>query len=219
MAPIVRLSETTLEKAVSAAAAVLFNGGIIAIPTDTLYGLVCTLNNFDKLYTIKRRSLLKPLGLLISDIDNIKKWCAHCPDDYVLHRLLPGPVTLLFPRLPALPPNFNPGHKSVGIRIPKNEFVTKLTKRFEYLKEMSKNVKVSISRFYYKDFRELWPKIDLIIDGGQILDADGNICRSGSTVVNLCNSGTYSIVRDGIARAATEFVLRDCGLIGATDGD
>lgn len=63
---------------------------------------------------------------------------------------------------------------------------------------MSKNVKVSISRFYFKDFRELWPKIDLIIDGGQILDADGNICRSGSTVVNLCNSGTYSIVRDGM---------------------
>lgn len=222
MVRIVSLSETTIETALSATTKVLKEGGIVAIPTDTLYGLVCTVNNAHKLYAVKRRSYLKPCGLFIAGVADLRKWCCTTLDDYVLKRLLPGPVTLLFQRSHNLPLEFNPGFSTVGIRVPRNELVSGLTARMgpaEPLVQTSANLSENISPGCIEDFRDLWDGIDLIIDGGRILDCDGNISRKGSTVVNLTIPGTYSIIRDGSARVNTEASLRDCGLVAITDGD
>ena len=50
------------------AAKTLCAGGVVAFPTDTLYGLVSTLENVKKLYTIKKRSALKPCALFVTDV-------------------------------------------------------------------------------------------------------------------------------------------------------
>lgn len=55
-------------------------------------------------------------------------------------------------------------------------------------------VKIALS---LKDFEDLWPGVDLIIDGDVLKDPTGKVSRRGSTVVNLCIPGTYSIIRDG----------------------
>lgn len=52
----------------------LKSGGVVALPTDTLYGVVTTTASSDKLYELKRRSRLKPLGLFVSDVREIQRF-------------------------------------------------------------------------------------------------------------------------------------------------
>lgn len=135
-------------------------------------------------------------------------------------RLLPGPVTLLFFRSDHLPSEFNQGIKTVGIRIPKHDFVTQLTKKLTApLAQTSANfsgdrnprcIEVSSFKLYsvkgfmddiykrdFQDFCDLWSKLDLVIDGGEIKGSPGHLSGEGSTVVDMSYEGTYSIIRDG----------------------
>lgn len=48
-------------------------GGVVAVPTDTVYGLVTTIPNAKKIYALKRRNPLKPFGLFINDINEVSK--------------------------------------------------------------------------------------------------------------------------------------------------
>ena len=49
-----------------------------------------------------------------------------------------------------------------------------------------------------QDFRELWPSIDLILDGGKIVQENGTEDRRGSTVIDLSVKGQFHIVREGV---------------------
>lgn len=53
---------------------ILESGGVVALPTDTLYGVVTTISNADKLYKLKSRSRLKPLGLFVSTVEEVQKF-------------------------------------------------------------------------------------------------------------------------------------------------
>ncbi|VDD86351.1 unnamed protein product [Enterobius vermicularis] len=211
---------SAFEFALSEAAKVLKDGGVIALPTDTLYGLVATVRNVHKIYNIKQRNFSKPCGLFISDVGQVKKWCSTKLEESTLTRLLPGPVTLLFFRSDHLPSEFNQGIKTVGIRIPKHDFVTQLTKKLTApLAQTSANLSGDRNPRCIEDFCDLWSKLDLVIDGGEIKGSPGHLSGEGSTVVDMSYEGTYSIIRDGTARTKTEEILRDCGLVARTDGE
>jgi tRNA A37 threonylcarbamoyladenosine synthetase subunit TsaC/SUA5/YrdC len=62
-----------IDRAISIAASTLTAGGIIAVPTDTLYGFVTLLSKSDRIYRLKQRNQSKPLGLCLGDIDDIYK--------------------------------------------------------------------------------------------------------------------------------------------------
>ena len=50
---------------------------------------------------------------------------------------------------------------------------------------------------YIQEFQELWPKLDMVVDGGRIVEDEGSSSRSGSTVVDLATQGAFKIVRKG----------------------
>ncbi|EFO23839.1 yrdC domain-containing protein [Loa loa] len=222
MEKIIRLSESTCSATICRCLQIFESGGIVALPTDTLYGVVTTLSNSDKLYKLKRRNHLKPLGLFVSNVRDVQRWCRQTIDNSQLRTLLPGPVTLIFERSTFLPRIFNPEHGTVGIRIPDHDFVRSLMTRLDDVPLAQTSANISNNQnnpICIEDFKDLWSELDLIIDGGVILRPDGKVNHEGSTVVNLSIPGTYSIIRDGCARTATEEKLRDCGLIGLSDGD
>uniref|UniRef100_A0A9J2P579 Threonylcarbamoyl-AMP synthase n=1 Tax=Ascaris lumbricoides TaxID=6252 RepID=A0A9J2P579_ASCLU len=213
---------SAFEVALSRAVAVLESGGVIALPTDTIYGLSTTLSNADKLFKLKFRSRMKPFALFLSDVTEISKWAIPTIGIHTMRRLLPGPVTLVFNRSSRLPAEFNEGHRTIGIRIPDHSFVHALSKRLgdTPLAQTSANLSGAAENpVSVEDFEDLWPGVDLIIDGDVLKDPTGKVSRRGSTVVNLCIPGTYSIIRDGCARSSTEERLRDCGLTAITDGE
>lgn len=176
---------------VSATANVLKNNGVVAIPTDTIYGLAGLAQSkeaVDKIYNIKSRDYRKPLSICVSDVDDLKKWGKVTVPQLLLNELLPGPVTLLFERTASLNPVLNPEVGLVGIRIPDHAFVRALARSCgEPLALTSANESTCPSTLCPEEFSSLWERVDLVVDGGKISSREE--ARAGSTVVDLSRQG------------------------------
>ena len=103
---------------------ILKNGGVIAHPADTCYGLAADLMNPDavkKIQAIKARDKGKPMSIMLpvfmkSDIN--KYAIVDGFSSSVCNKLLPGPVTILLPKGPNIPDYFFPESMYIGLRIP-----------------------------------------------------------------------------------------------------
>ncbi|MDY6910046.1 MAG: L-threonylcarbamoyladenylate synthase [Thermodesulfobacteriota bacterium] len=101
---------------------VLANGGIIAYPTDTYYGIGCDLFNkqsIEKIYQLKRRSPLQPFSFICSDLKNISEYAQVTNYAYkTMKRLLPGPYTFILEGSKLVPKIMLTKRRTVGIRVP-----------------------------------------------------------------------------------------------------
>jgi tRNA threonylcarbamoyl adenosine modification protein (Sua5/YciO/YrdC/YwlC family) len=101
---------------------VLNEGGVIAYPTDTVYGLGCDLTNkhaIERLYAIKRMERSHPLAFVCPDLGNIARYALVDNQVYrVLKRFLPGPYTFILPATRDVPKLVQMKRKNVGIRVP-----------------------------------------------------------------------------------------------------
>ncbi|KAK2718611.1 threonylcarbamoyl-AMP synthase-like [Artemia franciscana] len=200
---------------VAVAADLLKRGGIIAIPTDTIYGIAAlaqSIDSVERLYKIKGREHNKPIAICVGELNDIPKWGkVDCPIG-LISALLPGPVTLLFNRHHNLNPLLNPDGKLVGIRIPDHSFVRALAKECnEPIALTSANVSGSLSTLSIEEFSELWPLLDGVFDGGRIVDTPE--ARKGSTIVDLSLPGAYKIIREGSAYKKSRATIENFGLI------
>eukprot|EP00080_Pristionchus_pacificus_P001599 PDM61619.1 methyltransferase [Pristionchus pacificus] len=174
LAPISAAGDCSSASIVAAAVSTLRNGdvysGVVALPSDTLYGVTSMIDYSHKLFEVKRRSQLKPLGLFVAGPDEVAKWAEVTISDDLLHLLLPGPVTLIFNRLPSLPQSFNPETLKVGVRVPLCPIVNDICCSLGApLAQTSANPSGSpLNPVCVDDFTELHDEIDLIIDGGRI---------------------------------------------------
>ncbi|GMR36311.1 hypothetical protein PMAYCL1PPCAC_06506, partial [Pristionchus mayeri] len=183
--------------------------GVVALPSDTLYGVTSMIDYSPKLFEVKRRSPLKPLGLFVAGPQEVAKWAEVTITKDLLYRLLPGPVTLMFNRLPSLPESFNPQTQKVGVRVPLCPTVNDICSSLcAPLAQTSANPSGSpFNPICVDDFIELHDEIDLIIDGGKI-----ETTAEGSTIIDLSLKGFYRIVRDGCALVDTKKKLESAGL-------
>jgi tRNA threonylcarbamoyl adenosine modification protein (Sua5/YciO/YrdC/YwlC family) len=103
-------------------AEVLAEGGIIAYPTDTYYGIGCDLLNkasIEKIYQLKRRSQNQPFSFICSDLKNISEYAQVTNYAYkTMKRLLPGPYTFVLEGSRLVPKIMLTKRQSVGIRVP-----------------------------------------------------------------------------------------------------
>ncbi|XP_014361177.2 yrdC domain-containing protein, mitochondrial [Papilio machaon] len=214
MAEVVKCSQ---EKAYARAAQFLEDGHVIAVPTDTIYGLACSANcpqAIKKLYAIKGRDSAKPVAICVTYIDDVRKWgnAEHLSDD-LLHTLLPGPVTVVLEKTRHLNnPFLNPKTSKIGIRIPQYLFINKVTKIFDKpIALTSANFSNEPSTLSVKEFEHLYGHLGAVFDGG-VLSEGLEKNRTGSTVVDLSNIGSYTIIRKGISYEKIVTILEDNGL-------
>ncbi|XP_029475903.1 yrdC domain-containing protein, mitochondrial [Rhinatrema bivittatum] len=196
---------------IKTAAGVLQEGGVIGVPTDTIYGIACLAQHsraIKDIYSVKGRNGEKPLAICVGAIPDIYRYChVHVPDQ-LLQDLLPGPVTLVLQRSEALSKDLNPFTPLVGVRIPNHPFIQQLAKACSGpLALTSANVSSQGSTLTVQEFQDLWPRLSLVVDGGPIGDGMSPECRLGSTVVDLSVSGSYTVVRPGCALIPTVKVL------------
>ena len=101
---------------------ILESGGVIAYPTDTVYGLGCDLlnkNAIERLYVIKQMERSHPLAFVCPDLSNIARYAMVDNQAYrVLRRYLPGPYTFILPATKEVPKLVHMKRKNVGIRVP-----------------------------------------------------------------------------------------------------
>lgn len=199
-------------EALRAAAAELRAGAVVAVPTDTLYGLACAAGcpaALDAVYRLKGRGRAKPLAVCLSRVADVHRYCHVKVPEGLLEDLLPGPVTLVMERSEELHKDLNPFTPLVGIRIPDHAFMQDLARMFGGpLALTSANLSSQASSLNVEEFQDLWPQLSLVIDGGPIGDGQSPECRLGSTVVDLSVPGKFGIIRPGCALENTTAILQ-----------
>ncbi|XP_027452618.1 yrdC domain-containing protein, mitochondrial isoform X2 [Zalophus californianus] len=120
-------------EALRAAVAELRAGAVVAVPTDTLYGLACSAScsaALGAVYRLKGRSEDKPLAVCLGRVADVYRYCHVRVPEGLLKDLLPGPVTLVLERSKELNKDLNPFTPLVGIRIPDHAFIQDLVQVF-----------------------------------------------------------------------------------------
>lgn len=205
---------------VNLACDILNKGGVIAVPTDTIYGLAAKIDDNDSLeriYKIKGRDHGKPLSICLSSIDEIDQWAAtkHL-DRRVLPSLLPGPLTLILERKPSLNSLLNPGVKTIGVRVPDHNFIRAICAEVGPLALTSANLSGEPDPLLVNQFEEIWPHLDCIFDCGLLQDHSSRIdthvqLKLGSTVIDLSQKNRYTIVREGCSIGRATNLLKRFG--------
>lgn len=180
---------------ISSAKSVLFMGGVIAVPTDTVYGIACLVDNpksINRLYDIKQRDVLKAVPVLIGTIEQIEDISSDFPESgrLLARHLWPGALTIIIKKHPELPKELT-AFDTVGVRMPNHKWLRQLMEECGPLAVTSANISGDPALAGSNDVLEtLGEKIDLLIDGGQ--------CVGGipSTVVD-CTKSPVRILRIG----------------------
>jgi L-threonylcarbamoyladenylate synthase len=159
-------------RALVQAATVLRRGGLIALPTDTVYGLAADAWNGDaitKLYETKSRSELKSIPVLLPDAAAMEQVVQE-PSERIISlaaEFWPGPLTLVVGRNDALPAEIS-ATPTVGVRAPNHEFALKLLRKFGPLATTSANLSGKPSSTHSAQVIEaLGASVDLVVDGGE----------------------------------------------------
>ena len=112
----------------------LHNGELIVVPTDTLYGLGCDIHNktaMEKLYRLKKMEKRKPLSFICHDFTHIAEYAKISNGAFkTMKQILPGPYTCVLPATNKVPKLLISKQRTVGIRIPDNNFARVLVKEF-----------------------------------------------------------------------------------------
>ncbi|XP_075218454.1 threonylcarbamoyl-AMP synthase-like [Lycorma delicatula] len=192
------------------------DGGVIALPTDTVYGFACDVQNDEAvkaLYQIKIRDLKKPVAICLDKIENISSWgvVTNIPSE-LFTDLLPGPVTIILERTHLLNPSLNPNTDKVGIRIPCYWLIQEIVNRLgRPLALTSANISNNPSTLVPCEFMPVWPHLSAVFDGGNL--EQSSLSRAGSTIVDLSIQGKFKVIREGSALMETTELLLKHGLM------
>jgi L-threonylcarbamoyladenylate synthase len=158
---------------VDRALAVLRAGGLVAIPTETVYGLAADASNADavrRIFSVKQRPADHPLIVHIASVEQLGEWAETIPPSAVVlaDACWPGPLTLLVPRSGRVVDVVTGGRMSVGIRVPAHPLTLELLDRFGGgLAAPSANRFGRVSPTTADHVRDdLGDDVDFVLDGG-----------------------------------------------------
>jgi L-threonylcarbamoyladenylate synthase len=199
------------QPAIEAAAAALSRGELVAFPTETFYGLAANALDpraVDRLCALKGRDPSKPIPCIIGDRAQASQLCASWPavaEKLAVH-FWPGPLTLVLPARPDLPPPLHP-EGLVGLRLSSHPWARALALELgSPITSTSANPAGGREASNVADLDAgLREKLGYILDGGP---TPGGLA---STIVRLNEQGLSCLRRGPIAFEAVEAIARGAG--------
>lgn len=174
---------------------ILQNGGIVALPTDTVYGLgALAFDNkaIESIYVAKNRPIEKAIPVLVGDVKDFEVVASSIPQmaKRFAEKFLPGPLTCVIPKKSSLPPAIS-ATDTVAVRIPNHARALNLLKLTGAMAVTSANISGQESPVSAEEvYKQLNGRIPLILDGGKTF---GGI---PSTLVD-CTGEMPVILREG----------------------
>lgn len=193
-----RLIPATSREAIIQALEVLQRGGLVAFPTDTVYGVGALAFDGDaikSIYTAKDRPVEKAIAVLLGGSDNLDKVTSKVPPiaAKLASHFWPGPLTLVVPKHPLLPEVVSE-IPTVGVRVPDHPVAQALLRAAGPMAVSSANISGQDNPKSAEEvMRQLSGRIHLILDGGK---TPGGV---PSTVVD-CTGVEPVILREGPVR-------------------
>ena len=186
--------------AAAAALEVIRSGSVVALPTDTVYGIACAVDNpgaIRQLYQIKERDALKAIPVLVGSIGQLEKLTCdfNATARSLTEHYWPGALTVIVPKHPSLPAELTL-YPTVGLRMPRYEWLLELMRSCGPLAATSANISGAASPASADEvLAQLDGRVELVIDGGR--------CEGGisSTVVD-CSQTPVKVLREGGIPAA-----------------
>lgn len=191
------------ERAIFKASDTLKVGGIVIYPTDTVYGIGCSIedkNAIERIYLVKGQRTDKPFSFVCSNLSHISEY-AHVSNTAfgIIKKLIPGPYTFILPaaKMKHLPKILVSRRKTVGIRVPASPVALALVEALGH-PVLSTSVTLhngeiandpEVFAAYYND------RVDLILNGGILLSEP-------STVLDLTEEEPR-VIRQGAGDTST----------------
>jgi L-threonylcarbamoyladenylate synthase len=179
-------------------AKVLQEEGIIAYPTDTVYGLgACCFSEkaIQRIYHLKKRETSKPISIIISDINLARDIAKDIPSLFwkMADEFWPGPLTLVLKASSRLPSGLLGPGDSIGVRLPALSWIRELLNEIAFpITATSANISGEKEIANPEIIRDsFFGLVDLIVDGGETRGA------MPSTVVDLTSAAPV-ILREGV---------------------
>ena len=191
-------SERDLQSAMTKAADVIQSGGMVAMPTESFYGLAVNpidVKAIHRLFHVKKRGGDQPILILIPSVEHLDKYVIHVPE--IGHRLMkefwPGGLTLIFEAKPHLPRELTAGTGKIGVRLSSHPIATALAQAVGApITGTSANISGQPACSSAKEvLQQLGDKVDVILDGGET--AGGK----GSTVLDVTVDPPV-VIREGM---------------------
>ncbi len=181
-------------KAIQRALGVLEAGGVVAFPTDTVYGIGVPVfaPSIESLFAIKGRDQTKAIAVLIADAEQLPKVAAQISDQVkrLAAKFWPGPLTLVLQRHAKLPGTLAPNN-TIGVRVPDHPVARALLAAAGPMAVTSANLSGGANTHTADEvLSQLNGRIELVIDGGETPG------EQPSTVVDITDT-TPKVIRNG----------------------
>ena len=171
----------------------MMQGGIIAFPTDTVFGLGCIMDEeaMKKIYVAKGRDFNKPLPMMCDSLAMIRKVALLTSNaEKIIERFTPGALTVVLNRKEEIPAYVSQGNKTIAIRVPDDNWILDLIKQIgRPIMVTSANISNAGSLLKWED---VYASMKEKIDGIVCEDARGD---KASTIVDLTEN--IKILREG----------------------
>lgn len=175
----------------------LTRGSVVAIPTDTFYGLAAdpfNLSAVDEIYKIKGRPETRALPILVRSLEQAMQLAREVPQNFLrlAQEFWPGALTLVVDAANRLPLKVTANTGKVALRWPKNDVARRLIEEFEGpITGTSANISGFPSCSSAEQvLKQLGARVPLVLDSGE---TGGTI---GSTIVEV-HGGAWKIIREG----------------------
>ena len=160
------------ESIVAEAIRVMADGGVILYHTDTVYGLGANIFDNDavkRVFDIKQRSHLKPLSILVGDVESIGLVAKLSPSQKeTINKCLPGPYTFILNKTDIVSRHVTAGLRNVGVRVPDNALACRLASVFPITTTSANLSDDEMLPNPDEILEQLGCEVDLVIDVGNL---------------------------------------------------
>lgn len=180
---------------------ILKSGGVIVIPTDTLYGLVASVYSkkaIEKIYKIKERDKSKALIVLISSLKDLEIFGIKINNEEAkfLLKMWPGKVSIILPCKKSLFKNIHCGLGEIAFRMigKKNKHLSDLIKKIGPIVAPSANIEAGRPAETIKEAHDYFGKqVDLYINAGKRISKPSTLIRYKNCQIEILRAGATKI--------------------------
>ena len=179
-------------------------GGIIAFPTDTVYGIGCNPFNSDsisRIFELKNRDGGKKfpiLGISKNELEKIVEF--NLDAEKIAEKFWPGQVTLLLPIRRDVSNKIENNGK-LAVRVPGNECILSILRHCKLIVGTSANISGEKSILDSNELKKKLPEVDVLVDGGKIVSS------GESTIIDFENGELKMISEGSISKESIERIL------------